>query len=267
MRSRLNQSHALLLELTNNAQTMHTNIKQTRPSGLLLCCIFFAVASGTIAACGSPTEAGCAEQCTGTAECNPQTGRCESRDGGQSAATHSNQLTAGSRLKVRTIVASDGAQLQLGFFDTQLDAGCAFRATGESPSKLRCLPSDILLVQAIYKDSGCTEQIIRHTSHFAAITAPWNGALPTLTGVGSLIPSTYQPSNFTGNSELETQVFDLEVPDAWFMPTTIYTLQTDINGTHCNPMTTNGQYIKLSDTHELQITNFIEGQIQNLPVP
>ncbi len=81
--------------------------------------------------------------------------------GTQSSGTNGNaqqELRAGTRLKVRKLVGDDGAEQQIGFFDTQLNMNCAF--TKASDGSMRCLPTTTLQGGTYYIDAGCTQPIV-----------------------------------------------------------------------------------------------------------
>lgn len=82
-----------------------------------------------------------------------------SSTGSTSSSTGSGPATytSGSRLKVRSLEATDGASQQIGFYDTQLEANCFFYAAEDGLQ--RCLPSSVGSLSTIYfSDAACTVQ-------------------------------------------------------------------------------------------------------------
>jgi hypothetical protein len=85
-----------------------------------------------------------------------------------SSSATQNEFVAGSRLKVRTWIGSDGAKLSLGFFDSQLKVPCAF-VLGDD-AKSWCMPSGSTMVgayarrpfqqdQQLFADSSCSRPL------------------------------------------------------------------------------------------------------------
>jgi hypothetical protein len=64
---------------------------------------------------------------------------------------------SGSRLKVRTLVATDGAQEQLGFHDQQRNEDCSFRLASDGTT--RCMPFPAI-VSSFYSDPGCVTKLV-----------------------------------------------------------------------------------------------------------
>lgn len=69
------------------------------------------------------------------------------------------ELTSGTRLKVRALVASDGARVQQHFFDTMRMEPCAFALASDGSQ--RCLPffGSYASFSGQYSDAQCTSKL------------------------------------------------------------------------------------------------------------
>lgn len=72
---------------------------------------------------------------------------------------------SGTRIRARVGSTTDGAQMWMGWHDTDLDIDCAFRNT--SDGRMRCVPTVTGWVP-IFLDAGCTQRLV----------AIWNCSLP-----------------------------------------------------------------------------------------
>lgn len=78
--------------------------------------------------------------------------------GGGTTSSRSDELTAGTRLKVRAIVGVDGARQQLGFFDTMRMENCSFGVATDGTQ--RCMPFENNANESGYfADSQCAQRL------------------------------------------------------------------------------------------------------------
>lgn len=78
---------------------------------------------------------------------------------GGGVVAHRDELTGGTRLKVRALVASDGARVQQHFFDTMRMEPCAFALASDGSQ--RCLPyvEPYANFSSQYSDAQCTSKL------------------------------------------------------------------------------------------------------------
>lgn len=109
-----------------------------------------------------------------------------------STGTPGGGFEAGSRLKVRAIVADDGARQPVGWFDSELGVECSFRP--DAVGSTRCLP---LAHNATYfADSGCnTPLVLLSCSATFAHAAVSPGGCGPGQRIHTLGPSTTPPAD------------------------------------------------------------------------
>lgn len=80
-----------------------------------------------------------------------------SPDGGNAG---DQSFQSGSRIKVRYVVSSDGAQQAVGFYDSQRSQNCSF--TTASDAILRCMPDAYAVygLTTFFADSACTQPLL-----------------------------------------------------------------------------------------------------------
>lgn len=111
-------------------------------------------AAGTGGAGGGTVASGGGQQAGGGTGAGVQGGGA----GGGSSVGRSDELTAGTRLKVRAVVGADGSRQQIGFFDTARMENCAFLAATDNTQ--RCLPLDGAIYGGVmFADSQCTQPL------------------------------------------------------------------------------------------------------------
>lgn len=78
--------------------------------------------------------------------------------GGGTTSSRSDELTAGTRLKVRAVVGVDGSRQQLGFFDSVRMENCGFVTATDGTQ--RCLPLESVAADLGYfSDAQCTMRL------------------------------------------------------------------------------------------------------------
>jgi hypothetical protein len=77
--------------------------------------------------------------------------------GGTTAARSDELYTSGTRLKVRSIVGTDGSKQQVTLFDSLLSEPCSFRIA--SDGSLRCLPLPYL-TGTYFSGTSCTSEVL-----------------------------------------------------------------------------------------------------------
>jgi hypothetical protein len=96
--------------------------------------------------------------CSTTTEIRKDTA---SADGGKPQATpdQNNAMgsTSGSRLKVKSVIAEDGARHFNGWRDTARDVDCSFQRAGDGT--LRCLPVSLTVSPSWYGDAACSKPL------------------------------------------------------------------------------------------------------------
>jgi hypothetical protein len=81
-------------------------------------------------------------------------------------------FASGSRLRARTLVGADGSRQPAGWFDTQLETECTWRAAGDGQT--RCIP--VAVSTSLFADAECTTPVVHLP---CSQTIPWHIEAPT----------------------------------------------------------------------------------------
>lgn len=89
---------------------------------------------------------------------------------GGGTGIHREELTAGTRLKVRSIVGTDGSRFQQNFYDSVLGVVCYFGPA--SDGTFRCIPQAVVSGGQYYSDSSCTLNVFTAHCSYTALFGP-----------------------------------------------------------------------------------------------
>lgn len=154
--------------------------------------VVVAVGCGTISP-DMPGAGGGTHSATGGG--NGSTGGGSSGRGGgaQPGAVRTELYTAGSRLKVRSLVGTDGSRQQVGLWDSQRNEACGFVLA--SDGRMRCLPFGEAVTSVYYfTDASCSTPaflvssvcsapkygIVYRPTNACNISSPWSYTVQTV---------------------------------------------------------------------------------------